>query len=45
MMILPPAGFLVLGLLLALRRLYELRVAAARKLATPPAEAASAGCH
>ena len=45
MMILPPAGFLVLGLLLALRRLYELRVAANRELAAPLAEAASAGCH
>ena len=41
MMILPPAGFLVLGLLLAAKNLYERRKAAAPAL---PA-AATAGCH
>ena len=46
MMILPPAGFLVLGLLLALKRLYELRATALKN--TPPAAAsdtAAVGCH
>lgn len=45
MMILPPSGFLVLGLLLALKRLYE-RSAAQRKDATKLAtDAALVGCH
>lgn len=45
MMILPPSGFLVLGLLLALKRLYERR-AAQRKDATKLAtDAALVGCH
>ena len=46
MMILPPAGFLVLGLLLALKRLYELRATALKNI--PPAAAsdtAAVGCH
>ncbi len=46
MMILPPAGFLVLGLLLALKRLYELRATALKNI--PPAVAsdtAAVGCH
>ena len=46
MMILPPAGFLVLGLLLALKRLYELRGTALKNI--PPAVAsdtAAVGCH
>lgn len=44
MMILPPAGFLVLGLLLALRRLFELRAAARTTTATVVPDAV-AGCH
>lgn len=44
MMILPPAGFLVLGLLLALRRLFELR-AAARTTPSAALPEAVAGCH
>ena len=46
MMILPPAGFLVLGLLLATKRLYE-RHAARRSGETiaPPAAAQTIGCH
>ena len=46
MMILPPAGFLVLGLLLALKRLCELRATALKNI--PPAAAsdtAAVGCH
>ncbi|MBI4986889.1 MAG: electron transport complex subunit E [Rhodocyclales bacterium] len=43
MMILPPAGFLVLGLLLAAKNVYERRKAASAS-ASPPAIAA-AGCH
>lgn len=43
MMVLPPAGFLVLGMLLAGKRVYELRAAAAdkRSVSAP----APAGCH
>jgi len=44
MMVLPPAGFLVLGLLLALRRLFELRAAARTTTATVVPDAV-AGCH
>ena len=46
MMILPPAGFLVLGLLLALKRLYELRATALKNI--PPeaaSDTAAVGCH
>ena len=44
MMILPPAGFLVLGLLLAAKQHYERR--AARSADRPiPGETASVGCH
>jgi len=42
MMILPPAGFLVLGLLLALKNLYEQRKA---QVADAPPAVAAAGCH
>jgi electron transport complex protein RnfE len=45
MMILPPAGFLVLGLLLAVRRLYELRAERASGAAAQPAVGAAVGCH
>lgn len=43
MMILPPSGFLVLGLLLAVKRLVERRTAAAGKQPAPAP--ATAGCH
>ena len=43
MMVLPPAGFLVLGLLLAAKRLYERRAAATEKQPAPAP--ATAGCH
>jgi electron transport complex protein RnfE len=47
MMILPPSGFLVLGLLLAAKRLYERRAAATDKAQSPAALAAenASGCH
>ena len=45
MMILPPAGFLVLGLLLAAKRLYEARAARACSDVPPPAGAVSATSH
>ena len=46
MMILPPAGFLVLGLLLAVRRLYELRTERASGVAAAqPAVGTAVGCH
>lgn len=46
MMILPPAGFLVLGLLLALKRLYELRATAPRKESPAVAsDTAAVSCH
>ncbi len=48
MMVLPPAGFLVLGLLLAAKRLYEQRVAAKDKSPSPLALSATenaSGCH
>ena len=44
MMVLPPAGFLVLGLLLALKRVFERRSAAAEKTTLTGSESA-AGCH
>ena len=44
MMVLPPAGFLVLGLLLALTRVFERRSAAAEKTTLTGSESA-AGCH
>ena len=44
MMVLPPAGFLVLGLLLALKRLLERRSAATEKT-TLTGSASAAGCH
>ncbi len=44
MMILPPAGFLVLGLLLALKRLYELRATALKNI-PPASDTAAVGCH
>jgi len=43
MMVLPPAGFLVLGLLLAAKRLVERRAAVAEKQLAPAP--ATAGCH
>ena len=43
MMILPPAGFLVLGLLLAGIRAFEIR--AARRSGTPAPASATVGCH
>ena len=45
MMVLPPAGFLVLGLLLAARRLYEQRVAEAAKTSSLAGGESAAGCH
>ena len=45
MMILPPAGFLVLGLLLAAKRLYETRAARASSDVPAPAGAVPAGSH
>ncbi|WP_153108811.1 electron transport complex subunit E [Propionivibrio limicola] len=49
MMILPPAGFLVLGLMLAVKRFYELRAAAketAKTTASPtPLAEGAIGCH
>ncbi len=48
MMVLPPAGFLVLGLLLAAKRLYEQRVAARDKSPSPIALSGTenaSGCH
>ncbi len=44
MMVLPPAGFLVLGLLLALKRVVERRLAAAAKAPLTGSES-PAGCH
>ena len=44
MMVLPPAGFLVLGLLLALKRVLERRSAATEKT-TLTGSASAAGCH
>ncbi|WP_263770283.1 electron transport complex subunit E [Propionivibrio soli] len=46
MMVLPPAGFLVLGFLLAAKQVLERRYAAAAGIATnPDGEQAAAGCH
>ena len=45
MMILPPAGFLVLGLLLAAKQLYERRSAAAASNPPASAEVSTVGCH
>jgi electron transport complex protein RnfE len=45
MMILPPAGFLVLGLLLALKQFYERRAARSAAAVVPPADTIAAGCH
>lgn len=44
MMVLPPAGFLVLGLLLALKRVFERRSAVTEKT-TLTGSASAAGCH
>ncbi len=45
MMILPPAGFLVLGLLLATKRVFERRGARAAAHQPAPATAPAVGCH
>jgi electron transport complex protein RnfE len=46
MMILPPAGFLVLGLLLAAKKFYERHAAAKADSPLPPAaDTAPVGCH
>jgi Na+-translocating ferredoxin:NAD+ oxidoreductase subunit E len=45
MMILPPSGFLVLGLLLAAKRLYERRAVASASAISPTAAESPAGCH
>jgi electron transport complex protein RnfE len=45
MMILPPAGFLVLGLLLAAKKLYERHAAADSPLPEATADTATVGCH
>ena len=45
MMILPPAGFLVLGLLLATKRLYERYAARSADALVQPAAAQTIGCH
>lgn len=45
MMILPPAGFLVLGLLLAAKQLYEQRTTQEADAKAPPAAAPAVGCH
>ena len=44
MMVLPPAGFLVLGLLLAIKRVVERHAAATKKASLTGSESA-AGCH
>ena len=45
MMVLPPAGFLVLGLLLAAKRLYECRAARAAGIISQPAATPAVGGH
>ncbi len=45
MMILPPAGFLVLGLLLAAKRLYERHAARTAETVSQPAATPAVGCH
>lgn len=45
MMILPPSGFLVLGLLLALKRLYERHGTRAEEAPASAADAAATACH
>jgi electron transport complex protein RnfE len=45
MMILPPAGFLVLGLLLAAKKLYERRSTQAASTTPHPADTATVTCH
>jgi len=45
MMVLPPAGFLVLGLLLATKRLYERHAARSADTLAQPAAAQTIGCH
>lgn len=45
MMILPPSGFLVLGLMLAAKRFYELRAAEKAKLPVAAAAESAIGCH
>ena len=45
MMILPPAGFLVLGLLLAAKNIYEQRKTQDADAKAPPAAAPAVGCH
>jgi electron transport complex protein RnfE len=45
MMILPPAGFLVLGLLLAAKKLYERRITQSKATALQAAETLPVGCH
>jgi electron transport complex protein RnfE len=45
MMILPPAGFLVLGLLLAVKNVYERRKTQADGTIHPAAETSTVGCH
>ena len=45
MMVLPPAGFIVLGLLLAAKRLYECRAARAAGIISQPAATPAVGGH
>ena len=45
MMILPPAGFLVLGLLLAAKRLYERHAARSSGTVSQPVATPAVGCH
>ena len=45
MMILPPAGFLVLGLLLAAKRLYERHAAHSADTVSQPVATPAVGCH
>ncbi len=45
MMILPPAGFMVLGLLLAAKRLYEQRQARTVSANSLPVDGEAVGCH
>jgi len=45
MMILPPAGFLVLGLLLAAKQAYERRLAASGSPTAVAAGEVATGCH
>lgn len=45
MMILPPAGFMVLGLLLAAKRLYEQRQARTASANSLPVDGEAVGCH